>query len=376
MRNNKTFCIKPWTHACVRTNGDITLCCRSTDIENFNLKTSSFSDWWSSEFLANIRSQMLAGEQPEPCQLCYAHEKQGAESLRQKSNREYKIFEQYADRTLAYLGYPAQSPVDVELQLTNLCNLKCLMCHEDESSSLYAENKKLNIHIINNDDYKVTLTEVDHIKSWLKTSPKKITFRGGEPLMSAEIKQILQWGVANSLLDQTEVCITTNVTKLDAEWIEILKSVTNLKIMLSLDSIGPLSEYIRFGSCWSTIENNITKLKQITNNIIVHAVIQNLNILYVDELISWCYNNNLSLDTEILLGPDIYKFNNLPQPLLDQALNKLNAVEAKNLVDVLQENTADLSKWTEFKTEIELRDSIRNNSIFSVLPELKEYWHA
>lgn len=376
MPSNKTFCIRPWTHACVRTNGDITLCCRSTDVGKSNLKKSTIEEWWSGEFLLDIRKQMLSGEQPDPCRLCYEHEAQGAESLRQKSNREYKIIEKYAERIIAHVGYPPPAPIDVELQLTNLCNLKCLMCHEDESSSIYAENKKLNIHIINNDDYKVTVTEVEHIKEWLNTGPKRIIFRGGEPFMSLEIKQILQWALSNNLLDQTEIWITTNITKLDDDWVEILKSIANLKIMLSLDSIGRLSEYIRFGSNWPTVENNIRRLKSITDNIIVHAVIQNLNILYVDELIVWCNNNNLLLDTEFLLGPEIYRFNNLPQPLLDCAFDKLTAVGAVSLASLIEKNKEDLSKWNEFKQEVSMRDNIRKTSIVDVLPELKEYWHA
>ena len=99
MLNNKSFCIKPWVHACIRTNGNITLCCQSNEIPQHNLKTSSIDEWWTSNFLSEIRTKILNGEEVSSCVACYEIEKNGSVSLRQKSNQEYKIFEQYAKKT-------------------------------------------------------------------------------------------------------------------------------------------------------------------------------------------------------------------------------------------------------------------------------------
>ena len=146
MHNNKTFCIKPFTATCVRTDGAITLCCKSIEQSQHNLKSSSIDGWWSSDFVKEVRTQLLNGQQPASCQICFDQEKSGITSLRQTINADYKIFGQYAEKTLRYLGYPTHLPGDVELQLTNLCNLKCLMCSETESSSILSENKILKIN--------------------------------------------------------------------------------------------------------------------------------------------------------------------------------------------------------------------------------------
>ena len=102
-KRNNAFCIKPWTQACIRTNGDLTLCCQSLEKSDFNLKTSSINDWWDSEFVATVRTQMLSKIVPDACRMCAAEEAVGSESLRQKSNREYKIFEQYAEKMITLL---------------------------------------------------------------------------------------------------------------------------------------------------------------------------------------------------------------------------------------------------------------------------------
>ena len=73
-------------------------------------------------------------------------------------------------------------------------------------------------------------TEVEKIKEWVKTKPRLINLRGGEPMMVPEIKEILKWALDNNLLDSTEVHITTNGTKLDSEWLELLQSINKLRV--------------------------------------------------------------------------------------------------------------------------------------------------
>jgi MoaA/NifB/PqqE/SkfB family radical SAM enzyme len=275
MLNNKSFCIKPWVHACIRTNGNITLCCQSSEIPQHNLKTSSIDEWWTSNFLSEIRTKILNGEEVSSCVACYEIEKNGSVSLRQKSNQEYKIFEQYAKKTLDYYKYPHEQPIELELQLTNLCNLKCLMCKEEDSSSFAVENKKLKISVIDQNDYKVDEVEIKQIKEWIKTSPKLINVRGGEPFIVPEIKELLKWAIDHKLLENTEVHITTNGTSLDNEWETIVRSLPKLRIMVSIDAKGKLNDYIRYGSNWDIIVTNLQILGSIPYiKLSIHATVQ------------------------------------------------------------------------------------------------------
>ena len=377
MPSNKAFCIRPWTSACVRTNGDITLCCQSAEQSKHNLKTSTIANWWTSEFVHNIRSKILSGETPNECTECSAQEAHGSQSLRQKTNADYKIFEQYADKMLAHYNYPASQPIELELQLTNLCNLKCLMCVETESNSIYSENKTLKIHQIGSQDYTVTLAEITQIEEWIKTQPRLINLRGGEPLIVPEIKRLLRWAIDSKLLDNTQVHITTNATKLDSEWFNILTAIPNLRVMVSIDAVGQLNDYIRFGSNWTSIEENVKAISGIPNvELIVHAAIQNLNILSVNQLIGWCKQQNYYLDYQVVTYPKIFSVTNLPKQLIEQAKTKLTTVNSKvasELVAILENHQIDL--WTELQTEINLRDTIRKTSIIDVIPEFKDHWH-
>jgi sulfatase maturation enzyme AslB (radical SAM superfamily) len=321
---------------------------------------------------------MLANEAPNECRVCSTQEAQGSQSLRQKTNADYKIFEQYADKMLAHYNYPTPQPIEIELQLTNLCNLKCLMCVETESSSIYSENKTLKIHQINSRDYTVTPEEIAQIEEWIKTQPRLINLRGGEPLMVPEIKRLLKWAIDSKLLDNTQVHITTNATRLDIEWLDILTAIPNLRIMVSIDAVGQLNNYIRYGSDWNIVERNVKAISEIPNvTLIVHAAVQNLNILSFDQLIKWCEEQEYYLDYQLVTYPEMFSVTNLPMELIEQAKTKLSEVNTKvasKLLSILDNPQVNL--WAELQAEVNLRDQIRKTSIIDKIPEFKEYWDA
>ena len=383
MHNNKTFCIKPFTETCIRTDGHITLCCKSIEQTHYNLKTSTITEWWNSDFLKGVRTQLLNGQQPASCQICFDQEKSGVTSLRQKINSDYKIFEQYAEKTLQYLAYPRDVPVDIEVQLTNLCNLKCLTCFETDSSSILSENKILKIAKADQRNYGVTKYEMEQLKNFLYTKPRLINLRGGEPLMVSEIKAIMSHAIDNNLVDDTIMHLTTNGTKFDDEWAHILSKFKNVKIQLSIDGINEKAEYIRYGSNWGQLEKNINKIKQLPNvNLFIHTTVSNLNLLSVDEVIQWCINQNYYFQFDNVMDPAEFSVNNLPLPLVQLAKERLLILKGKHpsvddlllLIDNVQ-STYD-SHWKKFKQGITMRDNHRNNNILDIIPEFEAYWHV
>jgi len=121
-------------------------------------------------------------------------------------------------------------------------------------------------------------------------------------------------------------------------------------------------------------------------NVIVNATVQNINLLGLDQLITWCQKENLFLLLTILQNPRYLQIDVLPAQLHNQALDLL--VKAKtnlsnpeivsnldNLINVLRQikSVHGSQYWDDFLININLRESIRNNSILDVVPELKNY---
>lgn len=381
MPANKTFCILPFVHTTIQTNGDFTLCCRSTQPHDYNIKSDAIEEWWASEYLTDVRTKMLNGENVSACKACYQVEERNVTSHRQKKNKEYKILNtDHSDKIIKHLKYDQlSSPIDYEIHMTNLCNLKCLMCNEVESSTILVENKQLGIAKHNAQDYVWNEFASEQIRNlFLSTSRKHVDFRGGEPFMVPELKQVLELAVEKDTAKNISLNLTTNCTKFNKDWVKLLNQFEKVRFMCSVDALGELIEYIRFGSKWETIKDNIALMCTVNNvDIMINITVQNLNVLGLPDLIKWAEENQLTINVEPLIYPSYYQVNNLPQELRMTAveqLRQLNSTDPKllELIEYLKID-AGQEQWELFVSNIKLREGVRGNSIIKVIPQLKAY---
>ena len=94
-----TFCILPFMHLSTRTDGAMQLCCHTNSSGKMGdsmpgcnrddqgniiyLKNKKASDYWNTEFYKDIRKQMLNGDKPRACSVCYKEEESGYRSKRE-----------------------------------------------------------------------------------------------------------------------------------------------------------------------------------------------------------------------------------------------------------------------------------------------------
>jgi len=238
------------------------------------------------------------------------------------------------------------------------------MCDETSSTSIATENKILHISNLNQTDYAVTPAEVSKLRDVMLSKPKVLSFRGGEPMMVPYIREVLYWAVDQGLLDKTLVHITTNGTKMTHEWAQLISRIPSVRVMLSIDAVGKLYEYIRFGAKWSDVETAARELSRMPNvNLVIHAVLQNLNILAITNLVDWCKENSYYFQYGVVMTPAIFAPGNLPPGLL-------NMVDTDFSVPPMDDEVL----WANFKQEIKLRDKHRRVSVLDVVPELIPYW--
>lgn len=373
--NADTFCVRPLTHLYVGTDGQYRLCCASEDSYLSNAKTDEVDAWWNSEYLKDVRKNLLNGIRIPECNRCWRNEDAGIRSHRLRSNREYLVNANNYKKFLSQLN-PNNKIIDLELHHTNLCNLKCLMCYEGASSQFGNENLKLGFDY-NRQIYNWPLERVEEL---LASGLHVLNIIGGEPLINTELYNLIESCYNKGYLKNTLLHITTNCTRID-KWHDLLAKIPSLRIMASVDGFDDVYEYIRFGADWNVVSENILKLQKISN-LMVNSVVQNLNILNIHKLIEWTELHNIALELCIIDRPNYYRINNFPQPLLDSALENVNNIKVKNkcsletteiLINFLKSHKSNMTLWKEFWNEINLRQSIRKNNILHVIPELKDY---
>jgi MoaA/NifB/PqqE/SkfB family radical SAM enzyme len=135
--------------------------------------------------------------------------------------------------------------------------------------------------------------------------------------------------------------ISTNGTTCDNETLDLLKKFKKIRLMLSIESFGKYNDYMRYPSNWSKIEKNIFKFQKLTNTYLyINTVVQNLNVLYLEQLIEFAYENKLFLNFDILKTPYYLEYRNLPLDLLKESYKRITQVEKKKLTQTktLQKN--------------------------------------
>ena len=309
---SKTFCLHPFVNLNSNTEGSVKLCCsitenihaKNTDGSEFNFGTNSIEEIWYSDYMVDIRSQLLNGEKPKACDVCWRLEDLGIQSSRQSAFTEYNDIGLKRDSTM-HSRPPL--PTSLELRLGNFCNLRCNSCWSLSSDRIHDERMKIldkdfNVPgwIRNEWAKEVDMASASNMKWWqskdfddtiLKLAPtlKRLYLTGGEPTLIRRNIEIMNM-ILRSGNDKCYVALTTNLTHWNEEFYDTLTEFKNGEVQISIDSVYDRNEYIRFPTKWDHVEKNIHKLwykLPETWKIKHYTVFQNYNYDDIPQILDW-----------------------------------------------------------------------------------------
>lgn len=360
----QTDCALPWHHVRVNTRGQYSVCCRHEQPagEQINIHQHPVQVWRTSEYLESVQNSLNQGTQHSGCASCWTHEAQGITSLRQKTNQDY-----------ALLGprEPGQL-LNVEIDVGNLCNLRCLMCNEASSSAILAENRRLGINQLQQKDLDWTDVSWQHIQGLIDQRPRVLSVLGGEPMYNRRLLQLLN-GIPQDQAKTMMLHLVTNGTTSDPEWQQTLSRFRLVRLMFSVDAVGELYNYMRHGADWSQTVANIQQLTSLrTVKPVVHCVVQNLNIAQLGPLINWASQQQLYLQFDLLQQPAWLQINCLPKPAQQQALDAVESLLQTSLAQHhrqflescvrLLAVDPDPQQWQQFLLQVRPRDQLRGTN--------------
>jgi radical SAM protein with 4Fe4S-binding SPASM domain len=383
--SNSNFCIRPFNSVVISTDGAIRSCCQIQE-NTFNIKNNNIEDYWNSNYLLTLREKFLNNKKPKECKNCWRQENNLLESHRLESNFQYKsIFKKNYVKNLKLIKKDnLYYPEDIELSITNICNLSCQMCTGKDSSRLLIENNFLKFENLKQSDYDLDEKTKLEIEKIITHDLKLLNLRGGEPLVNKTIMKIIEKLVTTGKSKKMTLHITTNGTTCNDKIINLLRKFENIRIMFSIESIGKFNDYMRYPSNWKDIQKNILEFKNLKNAYLyINTVVQNLNLLYLEPLINFANLNKIFLNFSRLRSPAYLEFDNLPLDLLKKSYEKLNNIDKKKLVHTknikeiinslkikIDTYKHDEEKFTMFTTVIKKRDQYRKISIADYMPEI------
>lgn len=361
------YCPLPFNHTTISTKGHYDVCCEHKTPNNhrFHLSDGDFNAWQATEYCTEVKQYFTENKQHPGCAPCWDKEKHGRNSYRQRVLQEYKI--------LGATNPPQQKLLNIEIAVGNLCNLSCLMCNEKNSSVILAENIKLKINQHTQKDFKWDEENFVALSKNLKLRPKVINLRGGEPLYNKKIFELLN-SFDPEFVKDTVIHITTNATVWNQDWARILAKFKLVRMMFSIDAVGLLYNYIRHPGNFTQVEDNIKNIISYKNiKPLIHATVQNLNVLYLEELINWANSLGIYLELDAIDRPEYLHVTNLPPGLKSKSVDYLTRLtgvlpdthirrELVSYTTILQESVDDPALWEKFVLNISQRDQLRGNS--------------
>lgn len=371
MSSTDNFCPLPFAHTTISTGGTYHVCCyHPTPLNHrYNINQHVYEEWNNSSYLKEVRNSIANNERHPGCRSCWKTEDLGQESARIRIQSEYQILKvtEPKDQT--------EYPVNIEIELGNLCNLKCLMCNEHNSSAILAENIQLGVNKLQQKDFKWYPEGFKNLQNLLSRSPKVINIRGGETFYNKDLLKLIE-EMPEKVCKSTLLHITTNATIWSPRWAKALEKFRTVRIMASIDAVGDLYEYIRFPASWSQVESNVLEMSKISNiKLLVHCTVQNLNIANLRELINWTEKNSLYLSLYQLISPNFLHISNMPKAQRELAITSLEQTLTEfpelsdrirlflqNCCNQLRDDEDNQLLWDAFQKYILPRDSIRNNT--------------
>lgn len=202
-------------------------------------------------------------------------------------------------------------PSMLELELSNLCNLACVMCNGNLSSRIRRERDHLPPL---ESPYDASFVEqVAEVLPHLR----ELRFNGGEPLLQPIVHQICER--VGDLRPDLKVTIATNGTVLNSK-VERMLDRCNIHINLSIDSLVPERyEQIRvhadFGEMMENFETFRSYCQANDRTLCVMANPMRMNWSELSDYVWWCNERDVDL-----------WFNTIREPR-DLALHSLPAAE-------------------------------------------------
>jgi len=406
-RISDSFCILPWIHLHVWPNGNVFPCCISDSAFPIgNLKNNTLREIWNSDDLKSLRKDMLGNRKSILCKRCTMQEDMGSNSTRLFSNVRWQHLIDKAIETTDIYGHNDDFKLLYwDFRFSNICNFKCRMCGPELSSGWYDDQIKMwgssttpkaLIHV---NDYSLedTFNYVDEFIG----DVEEIYFAGGEPLLMDEHYLILEKLIAVGNT-KCKIKYNTNFSKLKLKnwnvidlWNQFPKG--NVEVYASLDAIGTIAEYVRKGTNWEVIEENIKIAHENGINIYISSTISLLTIFEFPKFIDRMLELGVSIDRflmhNVLTFPDVYNINILPDDIKEKLINILdehsNSITDQYIKSIITKNYDIFKKYLYMETERDInkirldfkhytniKDKHRNESFVKLYPYYKEWFES
>jgi organic radical activating enzyme len=317
------FCPAPWVGAYYHTNSASPCCTMKT-------RQMPLDEYFESDWLYSLKKDFLENKQPTDCNPCWEKESKGLKSIRNHFVKKFAVND-----------YDTAKIEHLELRESNLCNFMCRMCNPKDSVKIELELEQhpelKPYYFSSTSNTKITMTD----ENWdriLKLSEglKSLTLTGGEPLLMKRY-----YGLLDYLADRNPnllLKVYTNCSVYNPIFIEKLMKFKNAQINMSIDAVGEVAEYQRYGVAWDIVRKNAFQFMKLPIKTKIHSTISAYSILDVSRLADFFLElkdypergmDPLEFTAHVVTSPAALSFTNLNPDLRLRAITQIDEATEK-----------------------------------------------
>lgn len=348
------ICAIPFIEAFTNDRGGYRNCC-DTDPQLHSQPGETLVQWWQGQPMQDFRNKF--GESlPADCHRCELQERVQGRSFRTAVNKTVDI----DNLTVTW-------PSRWNIIFGNICNLACWTCSEYASSVIEQHKRTIDIlpdNFVNpQDQFEQNWPALKEsiFSSYDHHEEVTLTILGGEPLYNPLVLGFLAELIKLGYARRTKLEFHTNATKYTAK-VDRLLAKGNWQYVcafLSLDAVGDKAEWLRYGSKWNDIVDNVAKFKQSADYVEVQCILSILNIGDLPALAKFCSIQDIPLKLMTLADPKFMSLSAWPgcaEHIADRsALAKLGFEQYYDLIGT----SADSRSIAQLRNYIQQFDSIR-----------------
>jgi organic radical activating enzyme len=335
--------------------GSWRVCCQIEDIPTHYLTDYTHKDFLNSEYIKKFKDDMVDGWF-SGCEVCRIHEELGMNSLRQNINR-----------------ITTNNQIEqLEISLSNYCNLSCKICSPDASSKweTYVENNpELNQFFYkqknNVVDFKKVFDAVD------LSNLKLLKYLGGEPFITPETFDFFTFLEDENIINNVTLITNTNATFFPKKHIKYLSNFKRVNVGLSIDGYGLSNDYSRNGSDFDKIKKNVNKWVDLSKKynsiqLRIHCTLSAYTFESHSQLKKYASEMGIEFCSFLLQNPKFLTLNALPEEYVRQTKNSDTELYLKNY-------KFDLELFKKLKEFTKKTDKVQGKDIKDYIPNLAKF---
>lgn len=346
------LCYAPFKALRFSVSGNALACCFNRKHTLGKYPENSISDIWFGERASKLRSHLEHDDLSLGCQVCNRVIQNG------DFNRcETRFFDDLPETKSGY-------PVKMEFELDNTCNLECIMCSGEFSSSIRKNRENKEPYLSPYD--KAFVEQLEEFMPYLHTAH----FIGGEPFLINIYYDI--WERMVEINPKTNISLTTNGTILNNK-VKTLLEKGMFHLNVSLDSIYEETyKKLRVNGKLNEIQEHIKYFKDYSIRkgtfLGFSFCVVRQNWRELPNYLTYCNDMDVSIKFQTVHFPAHTSVWNLKSSELKEIKEHLNKFEFPLVTDQQRENSdrykdlvKQITQWYKNAVENEAIESVSSN---------------